>query len=180
MPERWDLLDEHCLPTGKTMLRGQPVPPGYYYRFVHIFVRNPQGELLVQKRSIHKKSFPGVWSVPGGAVISGESSRDAAVRELAEEMGICLPHTQVHFVDRIRLAHAFLDIWSAVTDLTLQELTLQPEEVDDARYITPAEFLHIAAPTGGRHAAAYQLAITRYLRREGLLPPAAQRLPVSC
>ena len=180
MTERWDLLDEQCRLTGKTMLRGQPVPPGYYYRFVHVFVRNPQGQLLIQKRSQSKKSFPGTWAVTGGAVISGESSREAACRELSEEMGIRIPLTAFHFVDRIRLAHAFLDIWSAETALTIDEMVLQADEVDAARFVSPAEFVRIATPCSGRHAPAYQLAITRYLRREGLLSAAGERPFIPC
>lgn len=182
MTERWDLLDEQCRLTGKTMLRGQPVPPGYYYRFVHVFVRNSAGQLLVQKRSQTKKSFPGTWAVTGGAVIAGETSREAAGRELAEEMGIRPPLTAFHFVDRIRLAHAFLDIWSTTTELTIDEMVLQPDEVDAARFVSPAEFVRIATPGSGRHAPAYQLALTRYLRREGLLGALGERpfLPCTC
>lgn len=59
------------------------------HRAVHVFVFNKRGDLLLQKRSLLKDMCPGLWdSSVSGHLDSGESYDTAAVRELAEEMGI--------------------------------------------------------------------------------------------
>jgi mutator protein MutT len=44
--------------------------------------------VLLAKRSIGRRSYPGLWSFPGGHVEPGESLEQALHRELGEEIGI--------------------------------------------------------------------------------------------
>jgi len=62
----------HAFPTG------QP-PPDVPLTFAVVLGRAPTGVLLVFNR------FRQVWELPGGLIDPGESARDAARRELAEE-----------------------------------------------------------------------------------------------
>src|SRR5687768_14543890 len=58
-------------------------------RIVHVLVFNGNGEMALQKRSKHERVFPLHWSTSaGGHVQSGETYREAAIRELKEELGI--------------------------------------------------------------------------------------------
>lgn len=58
------------------------------HRIVHLLVKNSKGDLLLQKRSANKKSYPLHWSMSvGGHVQSGETYREAAIREAQEELG---------------------------------------------------------------------------------------------
>ena len=52
---------------------------------VGVFVRNEKWQVLLEKRS-----DCGLWGLPGGRVESGESIRDAAVREVADETGLSI------------------------------------------------------------------------------------------
>lgn len=62
---------------------------GLLHRAVHVFVFNARGQLFLQKRSLAKDSAPGRWaSSCSGHVDSGEDYLTAAVRELAEEIGL--------------------------------------------------------------------------------------------
>lgn len=62
------------------------------HRSVAIAVRTSDGRLLVHRRADDKDIWPGAWDlVVGGVVSSGEDWADAAVRELAEEVGIVGP-----------------------------------------------------------------------------------------
>jgi 8-oxo-dGTP pyrophosphatase MutT (NUDIX family) len=59
------------------------------HRAVYIAVQGSDGRLLVHQRSFDKDVKPGAWDIAvGGVVAAGESYDDAAVRELAEEIGV--------------------------------------------------------------------------------------------
>ena len=59
------------------------------HRTVFIVVRSGAGDVLVHRRADHKDVWPGRWDLAaGGVVASGETYDEAAVRELAEELGI--------------------------------------------------------------------------------------------
>ena len=45
-------------------------------------------EVLLARRSSERSFYPGVWDVVGGHCESGESPRDALVREVEEEIGV--------------------------------------------------------------------------------------------
>lgn len=59
------------------------------HRAVGVVVFNKKGEVLLQKRSLTKDSFPGFWTISSsGHVGVGEDYETAAKRELREELGI--------------------------------------------------------------------------------------------
>lgn len=62
------------------------------HRIVHILVFNKKGEMLLQLRAKDRSFCPLHWSTSaGGHVRSGESPKQAAKRELVEELGMKLP-----------------------------------------------------------------------------------------
>jgi isopentenyldiphosphate isomerase len=59
------------------------------HRAVFVLVRSTRGEVLVHRRSHTKDLWPGRWDLAvGGVVVAGETYDAAAVRELAEEVGV--------------------------------------------------------------------------------------------
>lgn len=62
------------------------------HRVAHVAVFNNKGEILLQKRSLKKDLLPGYYTLSAtGHVAKGEGYKDAALRELNEELGISLP-----------------------------------------------------------------------------------------
>jgi isopentenyl-diphosphate delta-isomerase type 1 len=62
---------------------------GLKHRAVHVLVFNSGGEVFLQKRSMQKDCFPGVWdSSASGHLDRSESYDVCAVRELREELGL--------------------------------------------------------------------------------------------
>jgi 8-oxo-dGTP diphosphatase len=51
-------------------------------------VRDPDGRLLLLKRTEHTVVDPGRWDLPGGKLDPGELFDDAFVREVREETGL--------------------------------------------------------------------------------------------
>jgi 16S rRNA (adenine1518-N6/adenine1519-N6)-dimethyltransferase len=86
--EIFDVVDEHDEVTGQST-RGEVHAQGLLHRAVHVLVFNKRGDVLLQQRSMLKDAHPGVWdSSVSGHLDAGEAYETAAVRELAEEMGI--------------------------------------------------------------------------------------------
>ncbi|WP_407816074.1 NUDIX hydrolase, partial [Staphylococcus aureus] len=49
----------------------------------------------VTKRPSKMRAHPGQFALPGGSVDPGESSEQAAVRELSEELGVDVPESKI-------------------------------------------------------------------------------------
>lgn len=61
------------------------------HRSIFILIFNDKKELLLQKRSQNKDTFPGFWTVSvSGHVAYGQSYDEAAKREMREEVGLDL------------------------------------------------------------------------------------------
>ncbi len=86
--EIWDLYDENKNKTGKTHIRGENIPDGFYHLVVNVWVKNSKGEYLIAQRAANRKAYPLVFECVTGSVFAGEDSFDGAVRELKEEVGI--------------------------------------------------------------------------------------------
>jgi isopentenyldiphosphate isomerase len=87
--EFFDIVDEHDRVIGQAPRSACHGNPALVHRVAHVLVFNKRGELLLQKRSRHKDIQPGRWDTSvGGHLDLGESYLQAAVREMAEELGI--------------------------------------------------------------------------------------------
>lgn len=53
-----------------------------------VLLVDPRGWVLMQERDEHAPVAPGLWGMVGGHVEPGETPREAAYRELAEETGL--------------------------------------------------------------------------------------------
>lgn len=114
---------------------------GLIGRGTFILLFNSMGELCVHRRTLSKALYPGYWDVAaGGMVLAGESYAASAARELEEELGIAGVELREH--ERFFFDQADNRLWcavfSAVSDAPLR---LQPEEVLEAHFISPAEAL---------------------------------------
>lgn len=70
-----------------------------------------QGRVLLVHRSPSKRWYPSVWDFPGGHLELGESSSQALVRELREELGIEIAPPAGSALLTIQTADAHIDIW---------------------------------------------------------------------
>jgi isopentenyl-diphosphate delta-isomerase len=76
--------------------------PNIIHRCAGVFVFNPRGEFLLQKRSKTKDTFPDCWDISvGGHVGLGEQYLKAALRETEEELGIAVEEKQLRFLGKL-------------------------------------------------------------------------------
>ena len=133
-----DVVDEHDHVTGRAT-REDIHRQGLKHRSTHVLLFNSSGELFVQLRSLAKDENPGLWDASAaGHVDSVESYLSCAVRELNEELGVLLPETAFEQIASFRPdqrnGYEFTRVFKACSD---QNLTLQVEEIDDGRWVSP-------------------------------------------
>ncbi|HWL27243.1 MAG TPA: NUDIX domain-containing protein [Ureibacillus sp.] len=142
--ELWDVYDMNRNKTDRTWVRGEPLQPGDYHVVVHVCIFNSKGEMLIQQRQPFKQGWSNYWDITvGGSAVAGDSSQDAAQRELEEEIGLKLdlqhvrPHITLHF------ERGFDDIYLIEKDVDIHTLKLQYEEVQDVRWASKEEILEM-------------------------------------
>lgn len=87
--ELWDIYAKDREKTGRFHRRGDPMKAGEYHLVVHVCIFNSRNQLLIQQRQPFKKGWPNMWDISvGDSALKGESSSQAAERELYEELGI--------------------------------------------------------------------------------------------
>lgn len=140
--ERFAVYDVNGIKTGRTMIFGNRQEEHEYSMFVHIIVSNNQGKFLLQKRSMKKRFFPGVWDTTGGCVKHYEETIDAALRETEEETGLIFAKSQIKFVRRI-LNRNFVDVFFAQKNFNLADCILDENEVDELKLFEPEEMYEL-------------------------------------
>ena len=142
--EIFDLYTAEREKTGKTMVRGEPVPEGFYRLVVHVCIFHPDGRMLIQQRQPFKSGWSNFWDVSvGGSAVSGDSSRSAAERETLEELGLSIDLSEVRPTLTIHWEHGFDDYYVLTMPVDLQALRLQYEEVQKVRWATLEEILQM-------------------------------------
>lgn len=140
--EYWDLYDENRVFTGKTIVRGEPIPQGFYHMVVHVCIFNKKGEMLIQQRQPFKKGWPNMWDISvGGSAQTGDTSRKAAEREVLEELGLHINLEHERPVLTIPFGVGYDDMYLIDWDLDLSTLKLQYEEVQQAKWASKEDIL---------------------------------------
>lgn len=146
--ELLDVCDEEGNPTGQVTERSLAHSCGTIHRTAHVWiVRRKEGggwEVLLQKRSLKKESFPGCLDTSSaGHVQAGCGCRESARRELKEELGIDAGLEELEYAgsfdggDRkaefhgqLFWDHEIASVYVYQKAVNRKKLILQEEEVD--------------------------------------------------
>jgi 8-oxo-dGTP diphosphatase len=104
------------------------------------------GRLLLIRRG--RPPSQGLWSVPGGRCLTGESPAEACVREVAEETGLAV--RVLGAVGRVERDSSFGTVYD-ITDYRCELLggTLGAgDDADEARWVTGAELAALELAPG--------------------------------
>lgn len=142
--EYTDLYDENKNLTGEKLFREKGtkliVPKGRYSIVVLAFIENSKGEFLFQMTSKRKKN---VWATTGGHVKSGQTSKEAIIEEIKEELGIDINADEVKLFKTYKYDDAFKDVFYIKKDIDINSLTYQEDEVEYVKYLTKDEILDL-------------------------------------
>lgn len=159
MAEYLDIVDEYGNPTGEIVDREKAHTEGIRHRTSHVWIlrRGNSGvEVLLQKRSQNKDSFPGCYDISSaGHIPAGVEWKASALRELEEELGIdWITEEDLRLCGQRKIAHddifhgkPFVDrqlsnIYCLWLDVDPANLTLQEEEVEAVVWMNLADCKH--------------------------------------
>lgn len=142
--ELWDIYAADRSRTGRTMVRGDKIKSGEYHLVVHVCIFNAEGKMLIQQRQSFKEGWPNLWDISvGGSAVQGDTSKTAAEREVLEELGISLNLQGVRPNLTMNFDVGFDDIYLVEYNVEIEELKLQEEEVQAAKWVTKEEILEL-------------------------------------
>ena len=140
--EKWDLYDDLRNVTGEVINRGEPIPKDRYHLVVHVCIFNSKNEMLIQQRQPFKSGWSNMWDLSvGGSAQAGDTSRRAAEREVFEELGYRIDLSQARPVMTIPFPVGYDDIYIVDQDINIEELVLQPEEVQQVKWASCDEII---------------------------------------
>ena len=138
--ELWDAYDRFGNRTDGTLVRGEPVPEGLCHLVCCVLVQHTDGDYLLMRRDLNKKSWPGYYEASvGGSVLKGETLPQGARRELLEESGIAADRLTPYFAARDKdcLYGGFV----CLTDCAKDSIVLQPTETIAYRWVSREELI---------------------------------------
>ena len=149
MSELWDVYTIDRKKNGKICARGEQenLLKDEFHLWVMVWIKNPKtGKYLVSQRSADKDTDPLKWETVAGHSIAGDTSLDAALREVFEEVGITLEREKATVLaTKVALTYdGFRHNW--IRDSYYLETTEEPDlqrattnEVIQTRWLTVAE-----------------------------------------
>lgn len=148
MQEYWDLYDIEKNKLGRKMKRNDwTMAKGEYYISVLCALKRSDNRFLVTRRDSSKPWAPLWWELPGGAVQSGESSEEAAVREMKEETGIDVSECNAKLAlsyHKERPGHNYIvDVYLYEMDVKEADIVLQEGETIEFAFLTEAEIAEL-------------------------------------
>ena len=138
MEEYWDIYNENRIFQHRTIRRGDTFGNGEYYICCEVWFQNSKGEMLITQRHQNKKAG-GLWEFLGGGVLAGETTAQAAMREVKEEIGITIAANELFLLYIHKDRNYFMDIYVAKKDIDIQSIALNENETINAKWVSKKE-----------------------------------------
>jgi isopentenyl-diphosphate delta-isomerase type 1 len=178
-----DIIDEDGNFTGEVRYRDDVHREGLWHCAVHVWMYNSKGQILIQKRSAIKDSFPNEWDIScGGHIAAGHSSLNTVLKEVHEELGIDIGVLALVYLGQFTKKsvtnngtfkdneHDFVYI-AECEDEFLDEFVLQEEEVSEVKWISLDELVELSKDINTvfpHHEESITLVVKHFERLKGL------------
>jgi len=134
-----------------TKSRDEVHKDGNWHKVVEVWIINSDGHILMQKRSMQRRLYPGFWAISfAGHVVGNDTEAITAIKEGKEELGI--EFTENDLLKLLTLKTKYKDKSLGITDkqietvyllhkdYKIEDFILDPEEVESVKYLTLAQF----------------------------------------
>jgi len=128
-----------------------------FHQAGHVWIYNSKWEVLLQKRSQDKDSYPGLWDISAAWHISAWETMDGWIlRELEEELGIAIENNPnanqleliFSYIEDVQRTmrwkpwhnHELNSVFLLKYDWRVEDLKMQEEEVEELRFIPIEQF----------------------------------------
>ena len=136
--EYWDVYDKKGKWKRRAIRKGERLKNDEYHIIVEGWILRDDGNFIIQRRALDKKSFAGMWYCSaGGSVISRETPKEGMVREFKEELGVDISEEELHLKRIITEKNTIFYIFLVRKNISLDEIKLQEEEVMDVDLADP-------------------------------------------
>ena len=151
MEELIDILNEKGEKTGEIATRKEVHKKGLWHRVIVVAILDSKGHLLMQQRAETVETNKGKWDVStAGHVSAGQTSKQAALREVSEEIGLNLKEDELKYIFTYTnntktqpnyIDNQFLDCYivKKSNDIDINEIKVQQSEVKQVKMCTLKE-----------------------------------------
>lgn len=141
-----DILNEQGQLTGRSTTIDEATNKGYWHLGAHAIIYTPSGSVIVQKRAHNMYFHPDMLDLSvGGFVNSHEAPEQAMIREIKEELGLSVTHSQLtptgvtkynhHWPSYRKVSRSFIYRYLVRVENEHIEIVTQPSEVAWAKFI---------------------------------------------
>ena len=144
--EYWDLYNDKREKINKTIKRGDKLLDSEYHLVANAWIVNDNNEFLITQRN-ENKSHPLMWECTGGSALIGETTLDAAIREVKEELGINIYEKDAVLIGSKKRYYPncpdFLDVYIFKSNVLLKNIKIQEEEINDVMWASKEKILKL-------------------------------------
>ncbi|MDD7887765.1 NUDIX domain-containing protein [Flavivirga sp. 57AJ16] len=150
MDEYIDIVTKEGKPTGKSELKSIIHQKGFYHNTAHIWFYTKKGTILLSQRSAKKTICPLLWDVSvAGHVDTGETIKQAAIRETREEIGLSISENDLKDIGVFEcfqtyengiIDNEFHNTFICELKVPISKLSPQEEEVEALKLVSFADF----------------------------------------
>jgi len=147
--ELLNILNDKGRKTGKILDKEIIHQQGLWHREVAVWIFNPQGATLIQRRAASKKMHPNKLGLCAGHVPSNEDSITAMQREILEELGIKINPKSLNFLITEKKEQSFSnglinkifnDVFYLIVNKKVTDFKIQEEELSEILWIEYPKF----------------------------------------
>lgn len=139
------ILDKNGNCTNQFEKRSVVHKNGLFHQEVAFIPINNQGQILLQRRSKNKKSYPNCWALCAGHVVGNQTSLEAVKMEANEELGLSL--TEKDFIILVENTKNIRDdnkcyatCYYKIIDKPISFFSKQDEEVEELKWFDIKDF----------------------------------------
>ena len=141
--ELLDVYDNDGKITGKVVERDtykENLSKDEHIGVAQIFIENNNGDFLIEESA---KTTGFKYLPVSGHITSGETPKEAIIREAKEEIGLDISNEDVKDVGSFIIDRPVRFIFYLKKDIDLTTLKLQPEEVESVSYKSATEMMYL-------------------------------------
>lgn len=143
MKEYFEVVDKNDKVIGRAPRSECHKNPNMIHRGILVIVTNSKGMILLQKRSMKKDLYPGLWGLSvGGHNRPGESYVHAAKREMKEELGTLAQMKEISKMIIRQKTETEIDMIFEAR-IPMRKIKFNRREIDEVKFFTYDEIIRL-------------------------------------